>query len=134
MSSVTAFSRVAHAIWKLGTKLLCLMWSSYFDDFFSVEGQELSRQTELVISSLFSILGWKLSVDKLVDYALSANIWGLSSISECPEMGFLSFATRTPLSLNFVKACGVLHRADVERLRGRLQFHLWPVVWKGRQK
>ena len=34
VASVTAFLRVAHGIWKVGTRLLRLMWTSYFDDFF----------------------------------------------------------------------------------------------------
>ena len=32
VASVTAFLRVAQAIWKLGTKLLHLLWTSHFDD------------------------------------------------------------------------------------------------------
>ena len=49
------------------------MWSSYFDDFFSVEEEELSRHTEtVIISSLFS----KLPVDKLVDYSTVCKVLG----------------------------------------------------------
>ena len=62
VASVTAFLRVAQAIWKIGTKLLHLLWTSYFDDCFSVAERETSRHTDLVISAVFSILGWKLSL------------------------------------------------------------------------
>ena len=47
VASVTAFLRVAQAIWKIGTKLLHLLWTSYFDDFFSVAERETSRHTDL---------------------------------------------------------------------------------------
>ena len=67
MASVTAFLRIAQAIWGIGT-VLGLMWSSYFDDFYSVEEEIICRYTDMVISSLFGILGWKLSADKLIDY------------------------------------------------------------------
>ena len=62
VASVTAFLRVAQAVWKLGTKLLHLLWTSYFDDFFSVAEKETSHHTDLVIAAVFSILGWKLSL------------------------------------------------------------------------
>lgn len=57
VASVTAFLRLALALWKVGTKLLGLMWSSYFDDFFSLTEKETSRHTDSVISAAFSVLG-----------------------------------------------------------------------------
>ena len=72
-----AFLRVAHGIWKVGSRLLRLMWTSYFDDFLSVTAIETSRHTDLIISSLFSILGWKLSADKLIDYHTMCKVLGV---------------------------------------------------------
>ena len=77
VASVTAFLRVAHGIWKVGARLLRLMWTSYFDDFLSVTASETSRHTDLVVSSLFSILGWKLSEDKLIDYHTMCKVLGV---------------------------------------------------------
>ena len=51
VASVTAFLRLALAPWKVGTKLLGLLWSSYFDDFFSISEKETCRHTDLVISA-----------------------------------------------------------------------------------
>ena len=48
---------------KMGARLLSLLWSSYFDDYFSIVEKEAARHTELVISAMFSILGWRLSPD-----------------------------------------------------------------------
>ena len=54
------------------------MWSSYFDDdFFSVEEASISRHTDMVISALFSILGWRLSSDKLLDYGTVCKVLGV---------------------------------------------------------
>ena len=36
VASVTAFLRLSLALWKLGTALLSLTWSAYFDDFLSI--------------------------------------------------------------------------------------------------
>ena len=78
VASVTAFLRISQAIWKIGTVLLGLMWSSYFDDFYPVEEESICcRHTDVVISTLF---GWKLSSDKLIDYGtvckvLAAHGW-----------------------------------------------------------
>lgn len=57
IASVTAFLRISHALWKLGSKLLHLLWSSYFDDFFSITEAALSKHSEMIIVSFFSILG-----------------------------------------------------------------------------
>ena len=69
VASVTAFLRVAHGIWKLGSQLLKLMCTSYFDDFFSnITDAASARHTDLVVLTMFNLLGWKLSADKLLDY------------------------------------------------------------------
>ena len=128
VASVTAFLRVAYAIWRLGTRLLGLMWTSYFDDFFSVEDQTLSKHTDLVISSLFNILGWKLSVEKLVDYYTTCKVLGVEFDLKMSGDG-LSFVYNTDErieelcnSLNAVIEAKTLRKSEGERLRGRLQF------------
>ena len=66
-----------------------LMWSSYFDDFYWVEEEALSRHTDMVISSLFSILGWRLSSDKLLEYGTVCKVLGV----EWQEKAYHLFAT-----------------------------------------
>ena len=77
VASVTAFLRVAHGIWKLGSKLLKLMWTSYFDDFFSITDASSARHTDLVVLAMFNLLGWKLSADKLIDYHTVCKVLGV---------------------------------------------------------
>ena len=77
VASVTAFLRVAHGIWKLGSQLLKLMWTSYFDDFFSITDAASARHTDLVVLTMFNLLGWKLSADKLIDYHTACKVLGV---------------------------------------------------------
>ena len=128
VASVTSFLRIAHALWRLGTKLLGLMWSSYFDDFFSVEIRDFSRHTDLVIASLFSILGWKLSAEKLVDYHTICKVLGGEFDLGMSGEG-LSWVYNTGdrvdelcHQLDGIIQSGFLRRSEGERLRGRLQF------------
>ena len=69
VASVTAFARCAMGIWLIGSSLLKLIWSSYFDDFLTLTTESLSRHAEICISTLFRLLGWDLSEDKLVPYS-----------------------------------------------------------------
>ena len=128
VTSVTAFLRVAHGIWKVGARLLRLMWPSYFDDFLSVTTSETSRHTDLIISSLFSILGWRLSEDTLIDYHTMCKVLGVEFDMRMSGQGLAAVANTQDRvkelceELDSVLTSGSLRRADGERLRGRLQF------------
>lgn len=128
VASVTAFLRVAQAIWKLGTKLLHFLWTSYFDDFFSVAERETSRHTDFVDSAVFSILGWKLSLGKLVDYDTVCKVLGVQFDLNMSGCG-MSFVCNTDDrveelcdALDQIITSGKLKRSEGKRLRGRLQF------------
>ena len=128
VASVTAFLRIAHALWRLGTKLLGLMWSSYFDDFFSVEISDFARHTDLVIASFFSILGWKLSAEKLVDYHTICKVLGVEfDLGMSGEGLAWVYNNRDRVDelchqMEEIIQTGFLKRSEGERLRGRLQF------------
>ena len=70
IASVTAFLRVSLALWKVGSTLLHLMWSVYFDDFLCLARSSESRHVEFCVDSLFSLLGWRISKNKLLDFTL----------------------------------------------------------------
>ena len=59
VASVTAFLRLSLALWKVGTSMLNLLWSSYFDDFLNLTEEGMDRHTDMSITFLFSILGWR---------------------------------------------------------------------------
>ena len=128
VASVTAFLRVAHGIRKVGARLLRLMWTSYFDDFLSVTTSETSRHTDLMISSLFCILGWKLSEDKLIDYHTMCKVVVVEFDLRMSGQGLAAVANTQDRAkelceeLDTILVSGSLRRAEGERLRGRLQF------------
>jgi len=128
VASVTAFLRVAHGIWKLGNKLLKLMWTSYFDDFFSITNAAIAKHTDLVIAAMFDLLGWKLSVDKLVDYNTICKVLGVEFDFRMSGAGLTTVNNTADRvrelceQLDSILELGKLNKGDGERLRGRLQF------------
>ena len=68
IASVTAFLRVSLALWKVGSTLLHLMWSVYFDDFLCLARSSASKHVEFCVDALFSRLGWKISKNKLLEF------------------------------------------------------------------
>ena len=77
IASVTAFLRVSLAIWKIGSSLLHLMWSAYFDDFLCLARASESRHVEFCASSVFSLLGWKVSTHKLLPFDSICKVLGV---------------------------------------------------------
>ena len=125
---MTAFLRLSLALWKIGTKLLGLLWSSYFDDFFSITETATSRHTDLVISALFSILGWRLSSDKLVPYDTVCKVLGVKFDLKLSGEGLVYVLNTEDRvlelceSLDDILRAGCLKRSEGEKLRGRLIF------------
>ena len=86
VASVTAFLRCALGIWHIGSRLLKLMWTSYFDDFLSITTKNLTRHTEICISTFFHLLGRDLSTDKLVPYSECCKVLGVElALYRTPE-------------------------------------------------
>ena len=128
VASVTAFLRCALGIWHIGSRLLKLMWTSYFDDFLSITTKNLTRHTEICISTFFHLLGWDLSTDKLVPYSECCKVLGVElALYRTPE-GMLEVrntperAEELRTTIKDLLHAGVLRRADGERWRVRLQF------------
>ena len=128
IASVTAFLRVSLALWKIGSSLLHLMWSAYFDDFLCLARGSESRHVEFCASSVFSLLGWKVSTHKLLPFDSICKVLGvqldlkqsgdsLCLISNTPER-----VEELVQEINLILSCGVLPKSEGEKLRGRLQF------------
>ena len=128
IASVTAFLRVSLAIWKSGSSLLHLMWSAYFDDFLCLSRASESRHVDFCVSSIFSLLGWKVSTHKLLPFDSICKVLGvqldlkqsgdsLCLISNTPER-----VEELAQEINLVLSSGSLPKSEGEKLRGRLQF------------
>ena len=143
IASVTSFLRLSSAIWTLGTELLHLTWSSYFDDFLSLSEEGLQKHTDMVISFLFSTLGWKLSTEKLVDFDAICEVLGVSLDLTEAKLGVAMLQNTAERTEEFVQElqqileAKILSRKDAEKLRGRLQFarcHLFGRVLRNHMK
>ncbi|CAE7277481.1 unnamed protein product [Symbiodinium sp. CCMP2592] len=127
-ASVTAFIRCAFGIWRLGVKMFALVWSFYFDDFLSACKPEERRHVEVVISTLFRLLGWDLSLDKLLPYDVCCKVLGIKIDMAEARLGLFKLANtekrvlELTAALDEVLLAGRLSHSDCERLRGRLQF------------
>ena len=128
IASVTAFLRVSLAIWKIGSSLLNLMWSAYFDDFLCLSRASESKHVDFCVSSIFSLLGWKVSTHKLLPFDSICKVLGvqldlkqsgdsLCLISNTPER-----VEELVQEINLILSSGSLPKSEGEKLRGRLQF------------
>jgi len=98
--------------------------------FFSVTDVASAKHTDLVISSMFCLLGWKLSEDKLIviDYHTVCKVLGVEFDLKMAGAG-LATVSNTEERVrelcdqleNTIQAKS-LKRVDGEKLRGRLQF------------
>eukprot|EP00435_Cladocopium_sp_Y103_P055827 s954_g18.t1 len=128
VASVTAFLRVSLAIWKIGTSLLKLMWSSYFDDFLCLSREAETKHVDFCVDAIFSILGWKISTHKLLPFDSLCKVLGVQlDLRESGDrMCFLSNTSERVEELtseiDTIIQSGVLRRHEGERLRGQLQF------------
>ena len=108
VASVTAFLRVAQACpgpLENSFKTTRFMWSSYLDDFFSIVETEASRHTDLIISAMFSILGWRLSTEKLVAYDTVCKVLGVQFDLRMSGRGLAKIVIKNEIHEVIVDVC-----------------------------
>ena len=128
IASVTAFLRVSLALWKVGSTLLHLMWSVYFDDFLCLARNSESKHVEFCVDSLFPLLGWRIAKNKLLDFNTLCKVLGVQlDLKQSGDK--LCFVTNTDErvqelvgELDEAIRTNMLPRSEGEKLRGRLQF------------
>ena len=116
IASVTAFLRVSLAIWKIGSSLLRLMWSAYFDDFLCLSRESEAKHVDFCVSS------------KLLPFASIRKVLGVqldlrqSGDSLCLVSNTSERVEELVQDIANILSAGTLPKAEGERLRGRLQF------------
>ena len=127
-ASVTAFLRVSLAIWKVGASLLKLMWSAYFDDCLCLARQSESRYVDFCVDAVFSLLGWRISKHKLIDFDSFCKVLGVhldlrqSGDRLCFVSNMEDRVEELVKGIGEIMTSKLLTRAEGERLRGRLRF------------
>ena len=132
IGSVSAFLRVAMAVWYIGIRGLRLCWTSFFDDYTMLSKRLTSRSAALAAESLFDMLGIDFARDgkKAVEWdtlvktlGVVLNLKPLGGAGTHVELGHTEKRV-TELS-DFVEQflqSGYMSQKDAERLRGRLQW------------
>ena len=138
IASVTAFLRVSLALWKVGSTLLHLMWSVYFDDFLCLARSSESKHVDFCVDALFSLLGWKIPKNKLLDCNTFCKVLGVQlDLRQSGDR--LCFVANTEERVEELvneldeALRKILSRSEGEKLRGTLQFAS-SSFWKEVQK
>ena len=128
IASVTAFLRVSLGIWRIGSSLLRLLWSAYFDDFLCLARLPEAAHVECCVDSIFSLLGWRISRHKFLPSSSLCKVLGVQ-LDLNMSGDRLAFVSNTEerveelvQEIRRVLEVGQLAKHDGERLRGRLQF------------
>ena len=111
-----------------GSTLLHLLWSVYFDDFLCLARNSESKHVEFCVDSLFSLLGWRISKNKLLDFRTLCKVLGVQlDLRQSGDK--LCFVTNTEervlelvSEIDDALISNMLPRSEGEKLRGRLQF------------
>ena len=104
------------------------MCSAYFDDFLCLSRESESKHVDFCVSSIFSLLGWKVSTHKLLPFSSICKVLGVqldlrqSGDSLCLVSNTTERVEELVQDINDILSARTLPRAEGERLRGRLQF------------
>ena len=128
--TVFSFLRVAHSLWYIGCKRSGLIWSNFYDDFFTFCNQSVSVNTEATVDVLFQLLGWKYAIDgdKSQEFGHSIRALGINILLRNYNKGFVEFGnterrvTELVGSIQRILEADRLSLQDAQRLRGRMQF------------
>ena len=132
IGSVSAFLRVAMAVWYIGIRGLRLCWTSFFDDYTMLSKRLTSRSAALAAESLFGLLGIDFARDgkKAVEWGTRVKTLGvvLDLKPDCGPEPYVELGhTESRVSelstfLEQFLTAGSMSQKDAERLRGRLQW------------
>lgn len=98
-SSVSNFLRCAEAIKRLGTQLLFVTWTSFFDDYIVVCPEDCAAETDKAVRIFFQLLGWRLALEpeKRKPFATKFQALGVVfDLSRASEGIFWPYRTLTP--------------------------------------
>ena len=104
------------------------MWSVYFDDFLCLARSSESKHVDFCVDALFSLLGWRISKNKLLGFNTLCKVLGVQlDLRQSGDRLCLVTNTKERVE-ELVNELGealrtkILPRSEGEKLRGRLQF------------
>ena len=129
-AAVYGFSRMADAIRKIGTRLLGLVWSNFFDDFTQLDISKNGDQTKVVAEKLFALLGWDFATKetKRLPFARRADVLGaVVDLSES-QTSLIKVSNKPSRvedleeAMSLLRQTGWLSQPQAASLKGRLVF------------
>ena len=125
-----SFLRVSNAIWYIGVKALNIIWSCFFDDYVSFCREEHISSTNMTVSLLFKLLGWKFAEegDKADEFSKEFGALGIRILLDKSSAGLIHFSNTEKRSselietINNLLSKGSMTLVESQRLRGRMQF------------
>ena len=127
-SAVQAFCRTSAALWHLGSTILWLPWSVYFDDYVLSGEAEECRHLDFIQAGFFQLVGWETSSEKDSGFSFTARALGVEICLGEAHLGLLS--VQNTESRKRELAAAITHALDAkgapskdfECLRGRMLF------------
>ena len=126
--AVFSYLRVAHSMWFIGCWALKVIWTHFFDDFVSLASSIEAKAVDLAISTLFGLLGWKVSDSKDKPFAEGFSALGVWINFERFLKGEVLFhntdkrIAEVASSLRRATEDPGLTQKDLSRIRGRMVF------------
>ena len=125
-ASVYNFNWVARGILYIMVVLFCLMSTHYFDDYACLEFDSLADHTQVVVDSLFSLLGWQ--TKEQIPFATAFSPLGVvCDLGEAPS-GVIRFTNKKSRvdeiaqDVQRIAGAGFIRRAEARSIRGRVLF------------
>ena len=122
IASVTAFLRVSLALWKVGSTLLHLLWSVYFDNFLCLTRRSESKHVEFCVTPFSHFRDGVLGLQHTLQSPGSAARFETVRCKLCFVTNTEERVEELVRELDEALRTKMLPRSEGEKLRGRLQF------------
>ena len=126
--AVYGYLRIAHSLWFLLVKGLRVLVTHFYDDFLTL-GREVEKDhLDLTLKNFFSLLGWRLSIDKDKPFSLEFSALGIHvSFTRYlqGEVHFCNTECRIREVVSYLEGLVAKRsstRKELERIRGRMLF------------
>ena len=129
-SSVYSFNRVSRALHAIGSRLLSLIWSNYYDDFPQLDLRCAEDSSTLAAEELMDLVGWRFSKKETKRLPMCAEFSALGVVFDFSEASKDKILVKNKPSrveqicseIRSITGQAVLTSAQAASLRGRLQF------------
>ena len=129
-SAVFGFNRYARALRKIGTRLMSIVWTNFFDDFPQLDLSCMMNSSMGAAERLLELLGWRFSKkpEKRLPFARSFDVLGVVVDLSASDSGKIVVRNKLDrvdgiaAQVDEIVAEGICKPSTAASLRGRFQF------------